>query len=107
MRHHIIDRRTAYEAPRHAAMESYVEPGGWINFRQHPWEPNDVLPVPLDLEATWDDFVEWCRDGPYHSAEPLLRKETYLRIFTEDKPYHAWELRPSEPTPEKSPADLP
>jgi hypothetical protein len=43
-------------------------------------------------------FAEWCRDRPYHSAELLLRKETYLRIFTENKPYHAWELRqPSEP----------
>jgi hypothetical protein len=37
-------------------------------------------------------FVEWGEDGSYHSAEPLLRKEMYLRIFTEDKPYHAWEL---------------
>ena len=98
IRFHIIDRHMAYEAPKHAALESYAEVGGWINFRQHPWEPSGVLPVPADPEAARLDFVEWCRDGPYHSAEPLLRKETYLKIFTENKPYHAWELRqPSEP----------
>jgi len=49
--------------------------------------------VPADPEAVWLDFVEWCCMGPYHAAEASLRKETYLRIFTEDKPYHAWELR--------------
>jgi len=75
--------------------KSYVEPGGYTNWRQHPWEPSGVLPVPADPEAAWLDFVEWCRDGPYHSAEPLLRKETYLRIFTGeagDKPYLEWQL---------------
>jgi hypothetical protein len=107
VRHHIIDRRMAYEAPKHAALESYVEPGGWTNFRQHPWEPSGILPVPVDPEAAWLDFVEWCQDGPYHRTEPLLRQETYLKIFAENKPYHAWELRPSEPTPENGLADLP
>jgi hypothetical protein len=103
VRFHVIDRHMAWERPKIEAMESYVEPGGWTNFRQHPWEPSGILPVPSDPEAAWADFVAWCREGPYQSAEPLLRQETYLRIFTEDKPYHAWELQqPSEP--EKPPA---
>jgi hypothetical protein len=107
VRWHTLDRRAAFEAPKNASLESYVEAGGWTNFRQHPWTPSGILPVPPDPEAAWLDFVEWCRDGPYHSAEPLLRKETYLRIFTENKPYHAWELRqPSEPTSENTPTDL-
>jgi hypothetical protein len=107
VRFHIIDRHMAWEQPKVEAVESFVEPGGWINFRQHPWEPSGILPVPADPEQAWLDFVEWCRDGPYHRDEPLLRKETYLRIFTENKPAHAWELRPSEPTPETTPTDSP
>jgi hypothetical protein len=93
VRFHIIDRHMGWERPRVEAVESFVEAGGWTNFRQGPWEPSGILPVPADPEAAWLDFVEWCQDGPYHSAEPLLRKETYLRIFTENKPYHQWELR--------------
>jgi hypothetical protein len=97
VRWHIIDRHRAYEAPKHAALESYVEAGGWMNWRQHPWVPSGILPVPADPEGAWLDFCEWCRDGPYHSAVPLMPKETYQRIFSENKPYHRWELRPSEP----------
>jgi hypothetical protein len=93
VRYHIIHRHMAWERPRIEAKESYVEPGGWTNWRQHPWMPSGVEPVPPDPEEAWADFVAWCQDGPYHSAEPLLRKETYLKIFTEDKPYHDWELR--------------
>ena len=77
---------------------------------QHPWTPSGILPVPADPEEAWADFVEWCRDGPYHSAEPLLRKETYLRLFTEHKPYHQWELRqpaePAESSRENTPVDF-
>jgi hypothetical protein len=32
-------------------------------------------------------------------AEVPLRRETYLKIFTEEKPYHAWELRQSDQQP--------
>ena len=78
------------------ALESYIEPGGWTNWRQHPWTPSGILPVPADPEAAWEDFCEWCRPGPYQAAQPLLRQETYLRIFTESKPYHAWQLRRPE-----------
>jgi hypothetical protein len=100
IRWHVLDRRQAFEAPKHAALESYVEPGGYTNWRQHAWTPSGILPVPLDPEAAWEDFCEWCRTGPYQSTEPLMRKETYLRIFTENKSYHAWQLRqPSEPSP--------
>src|SRR5262245_6037980 len=35
---HIIDRHMAWERPKVEALENYVEPGGWTNFRQHPWE---------------------------------------------------------------------
>jgi hypothetical protein len=103
VRHHIIDRHMAYKRPQQEAVESFVEPGGWTNFRQHPWTPSGILPVPADPEAAWADFVEWCKGPPYQAAEPLLRKETYIKIFTGedgDKPYHAWELRqPSDPRP--------
>jgi hypothetical protein len=101
VRFHIIDRHMAWERPKIEALESYVEPGGWTNWRQHPWAPSGVLPVPADPEAAWLDFVEWCQEGPYHSAKPLLRRETYLKIFSENKPYHTWELRQAsaaEPT---------
>jgi hypothetical protein len=100
VRLHIVDRRMAWERPKVEAMEGYQDARGFRAWRQHPWEPSGILPVPADPEAAWADFVAWCRDGPYHSTEPLLRKETYLRIFTDDKPYHAWELREaSEPRP--------
>jgi hypothetical protein len=95
VRLHVIDRYMAWERPKVEALESYRDARGFQAWTQHPWTPSGILPVPADPEAAWLDFVEWCRDGPYHSAEPLLRKETYLRIFTEDKPYHAWELRQS------------
>jgi hypothetical protein len=96
IRYHIIDRHMAWERPKLDAMESYVEPGGWTNWRQHPWTPSDILPVPADPEAAWLDFVEWCKGPPYQAAEPLLRKETYLAIFTSPTPpYHTWELRQS------------
>jgi hypothetical protein len=107
VRWHIVDRYMAWERPKIEALESYVEPGGWTNWRQHPWTPSGILPVPADPEEAWADFVEWCRDGPYHCTEPLLRKETYLKIFTEDKPYHVWELRPNEPTSENTPTGMP
>jgi hypothetical protein len=93
VRSHIADRYMGWERPKVEALESYVEPDGWIKFRQHPWTPSGILPVPSDPGAAWLDFVEWCQDGPYHSAEPLLRKQTYQKIFSEDQPYHAWELR--------------
>jgi hypothetical protein len=95
----------AWERPKIEALERYVKPGRWTNWRQDPWTPSGILPVPADLGAAWLDFVVRCRDGPYHSAEPLLRKETYIKIFTGEegkKPYHAWELRqgdnPSTPS---------
>jgi hypothetical protein len=72
-----------WERPKVEGLERYVEPGGWTNWRQHPWTPSGILPVPADPEEASADFVAWCRDGPYQSAEPLMRKETYLKIFTE------------------------
>jgi hypothetical protein len=93
VRFHIIDRHMAYKRPQEEAVESFVEPGGWTNFRQHPWTPSGILPVPQDPEEAWLDFIAWCQDGPYHRAEPLLRKETYIKVFSENQPYHQWELR--------------
>jgi hypothetical protein len=78
----LIDRHMAWERPQVEALESYVEPDGWTNWRQQPWELSGVLPVPADSEEAWEDFVAWRRDGHYHSAEPLLRKEANLKIFT-------------------------
>jgi hypothetical protein len=108
VRLHIVDRRMAWERPKVEALEGYQDARGFRAWRQHPWTPSGVEPVPVDPEEAWADFVEWCKGPPYQAAEPLLRKETYLRIFTEDKPYHAWELRqPAEPARENTPADLP
>jgi hypothetical protein len=98
VRYHVIDRHMSWEKPKVEALESYRDAHGYQAWTQHPWEPSAVLPVPADPEAAWADFVAWCRDGLHHSAEPRLRKETYLKIFTGDRPYHGWELRqPSEP----------
>jgi hypothetical protein len=99
VRFHITDRHIEYERPRMEALESYREPGGWNNWRQHPWTPSGILPMPADPEAAWADFIEWCQGPPLNGAEPPLRKESYIAIFTSpDPPYHAWELRqPSDP----------
>jgi hypothetical protein len=96
VRFHVIDRYAVWERPKIEAMEFLDDERGFRRWRQHPWKPSGILPVPADPEAAWLDFVEWCRTGPYQAAEPLLRRETYLKIFTEDKPYRIWELRGAE-----------
>jgi hypothetical protein len=106
IRFHVIDRFMGWEKPRLDALESYVEPGSWINWRQHPWTPSGIERVSADPEEAWADFVVWCKDGPCQSAEPLMRKETYLRVFTQNKPYHPWQLRAPE-DPELRPAAHP
>jgi hypothetical protein len=100
IRHHVIDRHMAYKRPQEEAVESFVEPGGWTNFRQHPWTPSGVLPVPQDPEEAWADFQQWVKGPPMNCAEVPLRKETYISIFTSpsNPPCHRWELRqPGDP----------
>jgi hypothetical protein len=98
VRFHIVERRMAWERPKIEAMESYVTSDGFMAWRQHPWEPSGILPVPPNAEEAWLDFIEWVKGSPMRYAEVPLRRETYLKIFTEDKPYHAWELRqPDKP----------
>jgi hypothetical protein len=93
VRFHIIDRYAAWERPRIEAMEFYTDGRGYQAWRQHPWEPSGVEPVPADPEAAWKDFCLWCQGPPMNRTEPPLRRETYLRIFSEGKPYHGWEVR--------------
>jgi hypothetical protein len=99
VRFHIVERRMAWERPKIEAQETYVTPDGFMAWRQYPWTPSGILPVPADPEAAWLDFIEWVKGPPMNrTGDPPLRRETYLKIFTEEKPYHAWELRqPHQP----------
>jgi hypothetical protein len=46
----------------------------------------------VNIPRTSPPFGEHQKAGS-QAAQSLLRKETYLRIFTDDKPYHTWELQ--------------
>ena len=92
-RSHIIGRYMAWGRPKIEAVEFFDDARGYRAWHQGSWEPSGILSVPADPEAAWLDFVEWCKGPPYQAAEPLLRDETYLKIFTQDKPYHAWQPR--------------
>jgi hypothetical protein len=100
VRFHVAYRHIDYERPKHDAREQVIGPGGVVSWRQHPWTPSGVLPVPADPEEAWLDFVAWCQGPPMNAPEVPLRKGTYLSIFTSpNPPYHAWELRqPSDTT---------